>query len=340
MMDNHSDSVPKPFVSVQNRYVALLAIMVVLSLLVILGSPCLGMKLIFPWSGGLDGDVFRMLRLPRTLACFLVGSGLAVGGLAFQAMFRSPLATPYTLGVASGASFGAVLAILLQGRLPGFAVSIPPGISALIGAGLTVMLIYSLAGLKRNFTINTLLLAGVALNYFFAGAVAFIQYLSDFTNVFRILHSLLGGLEGIGYAELGQLALFVLPGTLLITSLSSELNLLTLGEDIAFSRGVPVARIHQLLFAATSLIVGGTVAVCGPIGFIGLMSPHIGRLLTGGEHRRLAPVTLMIGGCLLTVCDTAARTLIAPAEIPVGVLTSILGCPFFLWLLLRRRSDA
>lgn len=308
------------------------------SILVLLCAPCIGMKLIFPWSTGLDQEVFYTMRLPRTLACFLVGSGLAIGGMAFQAMFRSPLATPYTLGVASGASFGSVLAIVLQGWLA-LPFVFPPTIAALGGAGVTVMLVYSLAGLRRSFMVNTLLLSGVALNYFFASAVAFIQYLSDFSNVFRILHSLMGGLEGIGYGELMQLALFVLPGLVLIFLLSAELNLLALGEDLASSRGVSVTRVHQLLLGATSLIVGGVVAFCGPIGFVGLMAPHIGRLLVGAEHRRLAPVTFMIGGSLLTLCDTAARTLIAPAEIPVGVLTALFGCPFFLWLLLRQKPS-
>jgi iron complex transport system permease protein len=318
------------------------SLLFLLTLLLLLLTACLGMKLIFPWSSGLDGAVFWEMRLPRVLACFLCGLGLAAGGLAFQAMFRSPLATPYTLGIASGASFGAVLAILIQGWLAlHWGVSyfnIPAGLAALGGAGLTVALVYSLASLKREMTVNTLLLAGVALNYFFASAVAFIQYLSDYTNVFRILHSLLGGLEGMGYPELWELCLFVIPGTLLIVLWPSDLNLLALGDEIAVSRGLAIKHVQKRLFLGTSLIVGGIVALCGPIGFIGMMSPHIGRLLTGGEHRRLIPITLMIGGGLLVLCDTVARTVIAPAEIPVGVITALLGCPFFLWLLLKRKS--
>jgi iron complex transport system permease protein len=308
---------------------------VLLALLVLLMMPCVGMKWIFPWDTGLDGQVFWDIRLPRVLAGFLCGAGLAIGGMAFQAMFRSPLATPYTLGVASGASFGTVLAILLQSWFS-VLMDLPPGLSALGGALLTAILIYNLAGLKRDASVNTLLLAGVALNYFFGSAVAFIQYLSDFTNVFRILHSLLGGLEGVGYPELLQLACFVLPGILLLAFLPDELNLLGLGEELAKSRGLSVKRVHQLLFLGTSLIVGGVVSVCGPIGFVGMMAPHIGRLMVGGEHRRLIPVTILLGGSLLTLCDTLARSLIAPAEIPVGVITALLGCPFFLWLLLRQ----
>jgi iron complex transport system permease protein len=307
------------------------------SAIILLLTPCIGMKWILPVASGLENDIFWQIRLPRVLAAFLSGAGLAVCGMVFQAMFRSPLATPFTLGVASGASFGAVVAVLLSSALP-FSLMIHPGLFALLGAAFTILLVYGLAALKRQFSINTLLLAGVAINYFFASAVAFIQYLSDFTNVFRILHSLMGGFEGIGYEGLIQLLPFVIPGILLIICLPYELNLIAMGDEIAVSRGVALARTRKILFFCTSLTVGGIVSLCGPIGFVGMMAPHICRLLVGGDHRFLIPATLLMGGCLLTVCDTLSRTMIAPAEIPVGVLTSLLGCPFFLWLLMKSRN--
>lgn len=307
--------------------------------LVLLISPCLGMKWITPWAisagDSLDAGIFWQIRLPRVLAAFMAGAGLAVCGMVFQALFRSPLASPFTFGVASGASFGSVLAIILGNALPFYGA---PGLFALMGAAFTITLVYRLATFGRHFSINTLLLAGVAINYFFGSAVTFIQYLSDFTNVFRILHSLMGGFEGVGLEGLYQLAPFVLTGLALIACLPYELNLLSMGDDIAASRGVHLSRTRKLLFFGTSITVGGIVAVCGPIGFVGLMSPHIGRLLIGSDHLYLTPTAALIGGSLLTLCDTLSRTLIAPAEIPVGVITSLLGCPFFLWLLLRKKG--
>lgn len=313
----------------------LILLLTVCSALIVLFSPSLGMKLIWPWGQSLDAGIFWELRLPRVLASFLAGAGLAACGVVFQALFRSPLASPFTFGVASGASFGSVLAIILAPLFPFYGA---PGLFALLGAALTITLVYRLATFKRRFSINTLLLAGVAINYFFGSAVTFIQYLSDFTNVFRILHSLMGGFEGVGMEALLQLSPFVIPGLVLIACLPYELNLLSMGDEIAASRGVNLERTRKLLFFGTSITVGGIVAVCGPIGFVGLMSPHIGRLLIGSDHRYLTVVSALLGGSLLTLCDTLARTIIAPAEIPVGVVTSLLGCPFFLWLLLRRKE--
>jgi iron complex transport system permease protein len=311
-----------------------------LACLILFLAPCFGMQWIAPWhlnaSQTLDADIFWQVRLPRVLAAFITGAGLALCGMVFQALFRSPLASPFTFGVASGASFGSVLAIVLAGVFP---FSGAPGLLALLGAALTTLLVYQLASLGGRFSISTLLLAGVAINYFFGGAVTFIQYLSDFTNVFRILHSLMGGLEGVDLNSLMQLTLFVTPGVLLIACLPAELNLLSMGDDIAASRGVDLNRTRKILFWGTSLTVGGIVSICGPIGFVGLMAPHIARLLVGNDHRYLWLGAVLLGGSLLTVCDTVARSIIAPAEIPVGVITAMLGCPFFLWLLLQKQSQ-
>jgi len=320
----------KPWVSI--------ALLSVCAALVLLLAPCAGMQWIWPWldapAPAFDMGIFWEIRVPRVLASFLTGAGLAVCGMVFQALFRSPLASPFTFGVASGASFGSVLAIILGNALPFYGA---PGLFALLGAAFTIMLVYRLATWGRHFSINTLLLAGVAINYFFGSAVTFIQYLSDFTNVFRILHSLMGGFEGVGMDALWQLIPFVVPGIILIACLPYELNLLSMGDEIAASRGVHLNRTRKLLFFGTSITVGGIVAVCGPIGFVGLMSPHIGRLMVGSDHRHLIPASALLGGSLLTLCDTLSRTVIAPAEIPVGVITALLGCPFFIGLLLRQK---
>jgi iron complex transport system permease protein len=175
-------------------------------------------------------------------------------------------------------------------------------------------------------------------NLFFSSLILFVQYMSGFGHSVRILRWLMGGLDVFEYTDLLNLAPLVIVGILTLYVLTHELNLLTIGEEIAISRGVNVQIVKRILFVATSVCVGGVVAVCGPIGFIGMMAPHICRLLVGGNHRRLLPATCLFGGTFLTLCDTASRTLIAPAEIPVGVITSILGGPFFIWLLVRSPS--
>jgi iron complex transport system permease protein len=179
-----------------------------------------------------------------------------------------------------------------------------------------------------------MLLAGVAVSLFFSSVILFLQYLSDFTQSFRILHWLMGGLEAVGYESVLNMLPFVLAGSAALFLLTRELDLLMVGDDMAISRGVDAKRVKRIVFFVTSLMVGGVVAACGPIGFVGMMAPHICRLLIGCHHRYLMPATLLFGGSFLVICDTVARTLIAPAEIPVGVITSLLGGPFFVWLLL------
>jgi iron complex transport system permease protein len=182
-------------------------------------------------------------------------------------------------------------------------------------------------------------LAGVAFSLFFSSVILFTQYMSDFTHSFRILRWLMGGLEVVGYEPILNMAPFVISGSAIIFFMTHELNLMAVGEEIAVSRGVDVGSAKSILFFATSLMVGGVVAICGPIGFVGLMAPHICRLLIGADHRCLTAATLLFGGIFLTLCDVLSRTLIAPAEMPVGIITALLGGPFFVWLLLRKSSS-
>jgi iron complex transport system permease protein len=258
--------------------------------------------------------------------------------MAFQAIFRNPLATPFTLGVASGASLGAAVYMRLGLAIGVFGVS---GVSlfAFGGAVLSILLVYGLTRIKAGFSIGTMLLAGVALNFFFSSAILFTQYMSDFTDSTRILRWTMGGLEIMGYEAVLNMAPFVISGAAIILLLTHELNLLMTGEELAISRGANVGKIKKILFFATSLMVGGVVAMCGPIGFVGMMVPHICRLMIGADHRYLTPATILFGGAFLTLCDMLARTLIAPAEMPVGIITALLGGPFFIWLLLGRASS-
>jgi iron complex transport system permease protein len=195
--------------------------------------------------------------------------------------------------------------------------------------------------LKEGFSTATMLLAGVAISFTFSSLILMLQYFSDPTRTFRMLRWVMGGLHrSVEFDEFVQLLPLVGTGCLIVLYLTHELNLLTTGEELATSRGVAVGRTKQALFLAASLMVGAVVSVCGPIGFIGLIAPHICRLLIGPDHRYLTPATLLFGGAFLVVCDTFARTILYPTELPVGILTALLGGPFFLWLLLSRRSTA
>lgn len=275
--------------------------------------------------------------MPRTITAFLAGSGLALSGMAFQALFRNPLATPYTLGISGGAAFGAALYMRLG--LSFIVVGIPgSSLAALIGALTVIILVFWLTRLRGGFAVSTLLLAGVALSFFFSSMILALQYSASLHDSFRLVRWLMGGLGMIGYDAALNIFPFVITGSAILFFLRNELNLLAIGEDLAMSRGLDVSRTKKFLFFAVSLMVGGVVAICGPIGFVGMMSPHICRLLVGHDHRYLYTATLLFGGAFLALCDMIARTAFSPAEIPVGVITAMLGGPFFLYLLLRRKS--
>lgn len=306
---------------------------------------CLAVLALAPFAGlgGIDDAAIReqiltQIRVPRALFAFVAGAGLALCGLVFQAMFHNPLATPFTLGVASGASFGAALTVFLgiNISLLGFdAITL----GAFFGALGAISFVYGISRLNYSFSTETLLLTGVATSFFFSSLILFTQYLSDINESFRITRWLMGGLSISGYQQLLQLLPVVTLSAGIIIWLSRELNLLMAGDDIAISRGVAVKRVRYLMFFTTSMCVGAIVALCGPIGFVGMMVPHICRLIIGTDHRWLIPASLVFGGGFLILCDTLARIIIAPAELPVGVITTLLGGPFFLWLLVRSRRQ-
>ncbi|HUU68341.1 MAG TPA: iron ABC transporter permease [Planctomycetota bacterium] len=322
----------------------IVALLAVAALAVIVLTPLFGLTsiswsaILHPSSGGGQADIFWRLRVPRVLMAFLAGAGLAISGMAFQGMFRNALATPFTLGVSSGASLGAALYTLSGAQLAILGIS---GISvaAFAGALLSILLVYGVTQARRGMSTGTMLLAGVAVSFLFSSVILFLQYISDFTNTFLILRWIMGGLSVVGFGSVFDMLPFVAAGSLIVFFQRHELNLMTTGEDIAASRGVNVKSTKHVLFFATSLMVGGIVAICGPIGFVGMMSPHICRLLIGPDHRYLAPATLLFGGTFLVLCDLLAQLVIAPAQIPVGVITALLGGPFFLWLLVGSSRD-
>ncbi len=318
-----------------------LAILLVGAVVVVLTAPLIGpvslpfSVLVDPFGSDPASRIFWQIRVPRVAAAFLGGAGLAVGGTVFQAVFRNPLATPYILGVAAGASFG----VAAVARIGAGVVILGFGLqswSALGGALLAVAVVWMITRLRPDAATSTLLLAGVSLNFFFSSLILFLQYTASFADAYRVLRWLMGGLGGVDISSVVQMTPFVLLGMLVIFGFGRELDLLATGSELAASRGVAVAGTRTTLFVATSVMVGGVVAACGPIGFVGMMSPHICRLLLGPGHRLLLPASAVFGGAFLVLCDVAARTIVAPAELPVGVITAFLGAPFFLWLLLRK----
>ena len=282
-------------------------------------------------------SIFWQLRLPRILLALLGGAALATSGLGFQTLFRNPLAEPYTLGVSSGAALGAVIALRFEGgQFLGLSLV---GLASFAGALGATALIVGLAMRRQGIQTSTLLLAGVAVSLSCSAIILFLQYLADSTQTFRMVRWMMGGLSVVGYTEVLWLLPFVLGGSVALFVLRWELNLLLTGEELAASRGVDLARLRRYVLLATSLMIGALVAVAGPIGFVGLIVPHMLRRFVGHDHLYLVPACILGGGAFLTLCDAVGRTILSPAELPVGILTALLGGPFFLWLLVWRRRE-
>jgi iron complex transport system permease protein len=304
-------------------------------LMPLIGQQALPLAVILdPRGGDPAAIIFWQIRVPRVLAACVGGAGLALGGAVFQAVFRNPLATPYTLGVASGASLGVALASRFGVSVVVVGLS-TNAVAAFAGALLAVGVVWFLTRVRPGLSSTVLLLAGVAMNFFFSSVILFVQYTASLGDSYRIIRWLMGGLGAVDLSTVVHVFPVVAVGAAVIVWHARVLDLLTTGTEIAASRGVSVERSRTALFLATSVMVGGVVAVCGPIGFVGMMAPHICRLLVGPNHRILLPASALFGGAFLAVCDTAARLVLAPAELPVGVITAFLGAPFFLWLLVR-----
>ena len=288
-----------------------------------------------PFADNVDAQIFFLARLPRSLAAAIVGGTLAAAGVVFQGLLRNPLATPYTLGISAGASFGAMTASTVGSMLP-----VIGGTGAsLAGAVLAGMVVYALATARHSgLSTTVLLLAGVTMNSFFSALILFVQYLSDFTETFRALRWLMGDLDVAGYGPiLGALPL-VLVALGGFVWLARPLNLLSLGADAAATRGVDVRRAQRVAFFSGSLATGAAVSIGGPIGFVGIIVPHLVRLVVGADHRLVLPASFFFGAAFLVVCDVVSRIVMAPLELPVGIITALIGGPFFLWMLIRRKT--
>jgi iron complex transport system permease protein len=328
---------PLPVKTAKNKPIILKAVFLAVCAAVVFTLPFCGMKIISPFtlmSNSFDADIFYNIRVPRVIIGFLAGSGLALCGMVFQALFRNPLADPYTLGVSGGASFGAAMMIVLHltGKIFGIPVIM---FGSFAGAACSIALVYGFSTIQRRMSGLTMLLAGISVSFLFSSLLMFVQFISDMRHSFQILRWLMGGLEVYGYDEVWPLLAVVTVMTALIFTRLVHLDHFMIGEDIARVRGINVDKTKTILFFCTSFMVSAIVSVCGPIGFVGLMSPHICRLIFGARHRTLGFVTLVFGGTFLAACDAVARTIIAPAEIPAGVITALLGGPFFLWILFK-----
>lgn len=289
-----------------------------------------------PFDQNVDAQIFFIARLPRALAAALVGASLAAAGVVFQALLRNPLATPYTLGVSTGASLGAMLAITFGWTVPLLAV---PAVSAsaLVGAMGSVAIVYWLARARHaGLSTTVLLLAGVTLNAFFSALILFVQYIGNFADVYRAMRWLMGNLDVSSYRPLAGALPFVAVAGLIFVWLARPLNLMAAGTDAAGSRGLDVQRTQRLAFFSASIITGAAVSVGGPIGFVGIIVPHLVRLAAGADHRIVLPAAAFAGGAFLVACDVVARTILSPVELPVGIVTAVIGGPFFLWMLIRK----
>ncbi len=284
------------------------------------------------WSGvSPDAEILFRARLPRVLLALLAGGALALAGALFQALMREALATPDTLGVSSGASLGAVAAICF-----GLEAGVWP--AALAGAALVLLLVTSLAGRGERLSNFTLLLAGITINAICVALMLFLQNVTTLGRSLAITRWLMGGLDSVEYSTLALLAALVLPTAALLIARARDWNLLAVGADWAAAKGLHARRSLRLGYALGSVLAGSITALTGPIGFAGLIVPHLLRLLIGSDHRLLLPAAFLFGGAFLAACDALARTLFSPAELPVGVITALAGGPFFLWLLSSRAT--
>ena len=286
---------------------------------------------------GTSEIIMVQIRFPRVLMGFFVGASLAAVGVTLQALLRNPLADPYVLGVSSGSALGVSLGILFGIGSTFLLLPILP-LFGFVGGLLALLLIYRLAQSKGRLPVHSLLLAGVILNAILTAFIMFITSIMEPNRSAGLMAWLMGSLTAPGYPALGIFLMYVVCVFAVLMHKAQLLNVLTLGEDTARSLGVDTEGTKKQLFALTALLTGAIVSVSGMIGFVGMVVPHAVRLLIGSDHRLLLPASALVGGMFLAVADTIARTIMAPAEIPVGIVTALAGGPFFLYLLLWRKE--
>lgn len=288
------------------------------------------------WSEKAEAIILK-IRLPRVVTAAVVGAALSTAGVVFQGMFRNPMADPYIIGTAAGAGMGATLALLLPIHVVWLGFTLVP-IAAFAGALLAVFLVYNLARVGPRTPVTTLLLAGFAVSSMMASVTSFLMLVSG-ESLHRVVIWMMGGLSASGWMQLKVVTPLILAGTVAVYAFADELNAFLLGEEQAAYLGVNVERSKLMLLMIGSLITGAAVSVSGLVGFIGLVVPHVMRLLLGADHRLLIPSSALAGGIFLVLADILARLVLAPAELPIGVITALTGAPFFIYLLRRSKRE-
>ncbi|MFP4058647.1 MAG: FecCD family ABC transporter permease [Candidatus Brocadiia bacterium] len=322
--------VPPPALLTPGRCAARLAAYAVPSAAVLCLAPFVG-------STAADAEILWNLRVPRVVLGFLAGGTLALVGASLQVILRNPLATPYTLGVTGGGALGAVVAIAVPGLSLSFGPLSTVQLFSLAGCGAALGIIYALARRPQGISMSMLLLAGVTIGILCGALILLVRYLANPNLLVAMDRWVMGGLDVVGYDALAAVAPLLLPGLGLLALQMPVLNHLSLGEEMAAGHGVDVAAVHRDVFFGSGLATAATVSVTGPIGFVGLIVPHAVRRLSGFDHRVVLPASFLLGGAFLVACDAAARVVVAQAEMPVGIVTALVGGPIFIHILLKRR---
>jgi iron complex transport system permease protein len=345
-------SAPLPFPHWRRRTYAILGLLLALGMVVLFATTIGSVKIAFstiwqvllshlplvdiaPTWPGTTETIILDIRLPRVILSGLVGAALAIAGATYQGLFRNPLADPYLIGVAQGAALGAVTGFLLPFDWYGMGVGIIP-ILAFAGALISVAIVYSLARVGKTLPMTTLILAGVALGALWGSIVSYLIITSG-EKMHGIIFWLMGSFSLSDWSEVTIVLPYVLVGVVVILLYSRSLNIMQLDEEQAQQLGINVEKVKVILLAAATLVTAAAVSFVGTIGFVGIIIPHAVRLIWGPDYRFLLPLSVLTGAVFLIIADLVARTVLAPTEIPVGVITAICGAPFFLYLLRRRK---
>ena len=321
------------------RWLLLMLISMLVAMVIAANLGAMSLSLRALWQAPLNDiswQIWLNIRLPRVLLAVLLGMALAVSGAVMQGLFRNPLADPGLLGISSGAGLAVALAIVIPLALPAMLAMWLPTVAAFLGSLLVTLLIFSFSRLARG-NLSRLLLVGIAINALCGAAVGVLSWLSNDQQLRQLSLWGMGSLSQAQWPSLLVCALLIVPALLLLQTRARRLNLLQLGEEDAHYMGIDVKRTQRQLLVLSALLVGTAVSVSGIIGFVGLVVPHVMRFCLGSDHRWMLPGSALAGGILLLLADTLARTVVIPAEMPVGLLTSLIGGPWFLWLILRQQ---
>lgn len=317
----------------------MLALLLAVMTLLATGFGALRLPVSLLWRDGDEAlrQIWLTIRLPRVLLALVIGGSLALAGCVMQGLFRNPLADPGLLGISSGAACAVALWVVLPVSLPALLMLYAPMLAAFLGALAATVVIFILSQ-QRESSLSRLLLVGIAINALCGAAVGVLSWVSNDVQLRQLSLWGMGSLGSAQWSTLLAVTSLMLPTVLIIWRLASALNLLQLGEEEAHYLGIDVRSVQRILLLCSALLVAGAVAVSGVIGFIGLVIPHLLRMWLGSDHRAVIPGSVLAGAFLLLIADTVARTAVAPAEMPVGLLTSLLGAPWFLWLIFRQRG--